>query len=350
MQGFRGAVRGYLATAAAGLVLAGAAPEAGAKTVRVNAKDGSSIQAAIDKLPAEGGTVAISGKGEILVARSIVIDRDSVTLAGEGQGATVLRLADHANAPVLIVGESLAAPAVMHRNIHVRDLTIDGNRENQDGELNPANPALRNNGVSLRRVESCSVRNVTLRSCRSGGLVAELGCRRLTVRDIESYDHAFDGIAACETEDSLFTGLHLHDNLAAGLSFDLDFARNLVSDALVNPFRQRRRVPARYPGEQLLQPADPGQPRAWHLPGAGGLGSGRHGRGERVHGLRHHRVGRGRDPHQRPVVHGQRAVRGPVLRQCRRRHQHGCPGSSAAGSAPALAVGRRRLAAAWRAG
>jgi hypothetical protein len=32
---------------------------------------------------------------------------------------------------------------------------------------------------------------------------------------------AFAGLAGYETEDSLFSDLHLHDNLAAGLSFDI---------------------------------------------------------------------------------------------------------------------------------
>jgi len=38
-----------------------------------------------------------------------------------------------------------------------------------------------------------------------------------------SYGHVFDGLAAYLTEDSTFTDLALHDNAAAGLSFDDDF-------------------------------------------------------------------------------------------------------------------------------
>jgi len=35
------------------------------------------------------------------------------------------------------------------------------------------------------------------------------------------------------TEDSTFSGLYLHNNCAAGLSFDLDFTNNIISDVLI---------------------------------------------------------------------------------------------------------------------
>ncbi len=54
------------------------------------------------------------------------------------------------------------------------------------------------------------------------------------MRDLVSYDNQFDGLAAYETEDSIFSGMHLFDNLAAGLSFDLDFNNNVISDAVIS--------------------------------------------------------------------------------------------------------------------
>jgi hypothetical protein len=90
-------------------------------------------------------------------------------------------------------------------------------------------------------VEDVLVERVNVRSARSGGLVVEHGSRRLTVRDFTSSDNHFDGLGAYRTEDSLFTGLHLHDNgkgpepgePGAGLSFDLDFVGNLVTSSLI---------------------------------------------------------------------------------------------------------------------
>jgi hypothetical protein len=103
------------------------------------------------------------------------------------------------------------------------------------------NDFLRNNGISLRRVTDVLVERVHVRGARSGGLVAEHGTRRLTVRDFTSSDNHFDGLGAYRTEDSLFTGLHLHDNgkgpeagqPGAGLSFDLDFVGNVVTSSVI---------------------------------------------------------------------------------------------------------------------
>jgi hypothetical protein len=181
--------------------------------------------------------------GTYVCSEPIVIDRDRVTLRGTGQ-ATVLRLAPHANRPVLLLGQRAPFfPTVARAHIHVADLFIDGNRAQQDFECHASNNCaggdfLRNNGISLRRVVDVLVERVVVRSARSGGLVAEHGSRRLTVRDFTSSDNHFDGLAAYRTEDSLFTGLQLHANGkgpagAAGLSFDLDFVGNTVSNSVI---------------------------------------------------------------------------------------------------------------------
>ena len=201
-----------------------------------NAKAGcQAIQKAINILPPEGGQVMIRA-GTYTCNDPIVIDRDNVALRGEGP-ATILRLANGANSPVLILGQTTPMPTVTRRNIHVSDLVIDGNRGNQTfeclkGDCTPTNP-LRNNGVTLRRVSDIRIEHVTVFSARSGGLVSELICRRLTVRDFTAFDNHFDGLAGYETEDSTFSGLYLHDNLAAGFSFDIAFNKNVVSDTII---------------------------------------------------------------------------------------------------------------------
>jgi hypothetical protein len=206
-----------------------------AYTVQAKAKDEKAILKAIAKVAAKGGgRVLIVSKGDpIVINQSIVIDSDNITLEGEGPEATRLVLADNVNAPVIVIGQAIAAPTVTRRHIAVRNLSIDGNRHNQTSELNPDNPALRNNGISLRRVEDCTVENVVITRCRSGGLVTELGCRRLTIRHLQSADHTFDGLAGYATTDSVFSDLRLHDNLAAGLSFDLHFDHNLFSNVVI---------------------------------------------------------------------------------------------------------------------
>jgi len=197
----------------------------------VRTLDATDIQRQIDVLPASGGLVQLE-PGEYVCHATLVIDRDNVQLRGAGS-TTILRLADGANVPVLVLGGLAEQPTTQRRNIHVSDLTIDGNRALQDSEVDPINPYLRNNGISLRHVENCTVERVVIHSARSGGLVTEKGCRSVTVRDVTSYDNQYDGLAGYETEDSLFTHLQLFNNCAAGLSFDLGFGHNTLRDVLI---------------------------------------------------------------------------------------------------------------------
>ena len=193
------------------------------------------IQNAINDLPPEGGQVLIQS-GTYTCKSPVIVDRDNVELQGEGP-ATILRLADGANAPVLILGQAIPIPTVTRLNIGVSDLVIDGNRKNQTleclgGDCSPSNP-LRNNAITLRRVTDARIERVTVFSARSGGLVSELTCRRLTIRDFTSSDNHFDGLAGYETEDTILSGLYLHDNLAAGFSFDIAFNGNVISDTVI---------------------------------------------------------------------------------------------------------------------
>ena len=203
--------------------------------VRVSGGDCPAIQQAIDALPPTGGHVIVNA-GTYVCADFIHIDRDNVVLEGVGP-ATLLRLADNSDSPVIVIGQRIAVPTTTRSRIRVANLRIDGNRINQTvecyrGACSPANP-LRNNGLTLRRVNDVIIENVMVSSTRSGGLVTELTCRRLTVRDFTSSDNAFDGVAFYQTEDSVFSGLHLHNNAAAGISADIDFNGNLLSDTTI---------------------------------------------------------------------------------------------------------------------
>lgn len=191
------------------------------------------IQDAIDALPAAGGAVLVKA-GVYACDESIVIDRDSVTLRGTGP-ATMLKLGNEVNRPVLVLGQTIANPTTTRSDIRVADLSIDGNRAQQSFQCSTSDCVggdyLRNNGVSLRRVSDAVVEDVSVENARSGGLVAEMGSRRVTVRNFTASNGEFDGLAGYNTEDSLFTGLYLHDNEKAGLSLDTDFDHNTISDS-----------------------------------------------------------------------------------------------------------------------
>ncbi len=192
------------------------------------------VQHALDSLPETGGEVVLPA-GTIEVTRPIMLRRSDQTLRGAG-AATLLRLADRANCPVIIMGEPLNNPSRTLTGLRVSSLFIDGNRPNQQRELwreAGEGSEIRNNGIIVQRVGDSVVENVIIARCRSGGLVTTLGVERLMVRGLEAFDNEFDGLACYATKNSLFADLNLHDNPGAGISLDLEFNGNVISNAVL---------------------------------------------------------------------------------------------------------------------
>jgi parallel beta-helix repeat protein len=192
---------------------------------------GDEIQLALDRMP-NGGEVVL-GPGRYVVSHPIILRHDRQTLRGCGAD-TVLFLADNANCPVVVLGAACRRPMRTTSQLRLADLAIDGNRFHQQSEgWQPAvdGSLLNNNGIDIWNATDVIVQRVSCCHCRSGGLVSASGARRLTVDDFTAYDNQFDGLACYLTEDSRFNKLFLHDNLAAGISLDLSFNHNLITDA-----------------------------------------------------------------------------------------------------------------------
>ena len=192
------------------------------------------IQQALDGLPASGGEVILS-TGVYLIHDPIVLHRDNQALRGTGD-TTVLYLTDHANCPVIILGEPVNSPSHITRHLLVTGFFVDGNRRNQDRELwkeRGEGSEIRNNGITIQAVSDSLVENVTCARNRSGGLVTTLGVEHLTVRGLNAYDNEFDGLACYLTTNSRFIDLYLHDNPGAGISLDLAFNHNVISNAVL---------------------------------------------------------------------------------------------------------------------
>lgn len=195
------------------------------------------IQSAIDGLPVSGGQVVVAS-GTYVCDEPIVIAADNVRLRGSGP-ATLLTLSDGANSPLLIVGDISAEPAITHHHVVVSDLQLDGNGAAQPDECwgGPCDGVhflpIRNNTLTVRRCTDVLIERVVAHNAASGGLVLERETERIAVHDFESYGHVFDGLAAYLTEESILTGLYLHDNGAAGLSVDTEFNSNVISDVVM---------------------------------------------------------------------------------------------------------------------
>jgi hypothetical protein len=197
--------------------------------------NGEQIQQALNALPASGGEVILPPE-MITIRQPLLVYRNSQTLSGSGP-MTVLQLADDANCPVIIMGEPVNHPKHSLTNLWVGNLVIDGNRSHQQRELwklQGEGSQIHNNGITVQGVTDSVIANVTSARCRSGGLVTTRDVRRLTVRGLDAFDNEFDGLACYETADCLFTDLYLHDNPGAGISLDLDFNHNVISNAVLN--------------------------------------------------------------------------------------------------------------------
>jgi hypothetical protein len=194
---------------------------------------GEQIQAALDNLT-NGGDIVLP-TGTYTISDPIVLRHDYQTLRGSGPD-TVLLLAAKANCPVIILGAPSVRPQRATTHLRLADLLIDGNRTNQQTEFWRTavdGSQLNNNGIDVWKVTDASVERVICRGCRSGGLVTAAGTRRLKVQDFTAYDNQYDGLACYLTEESSFSKLFLHDNLAAGISLDLAFNHNIIDGAIL---------------------------------------------------------------------------------------------------------------------
>lgn len=186
------------------------------------------IRTALNNLPEEGGTVTIPA-GKYVCHAPIVVDRDNTTLTGEGD--VTLVLADHINAPVIVMGQIQTPPENVN-NIEVSHIKIDGNRRHQDMECwgGPCDSGgtayIRNNGISVRGLSNSRILDVFVTGARSGGVVTERHCSGLLIDGLSVTDSFFDGFAGYETTGSLIQNLNLFDNPFAGLSIDIRFQGN----------------------------------------------------------------------------------------------------------------------------
>jgi len=230
-------IAGVIALLIFPMSIAAAAAQSTAKPVLVMLHPGvtgGEIQQALDALPETGGEVVLP-PGKIFIRQPVVLRRDFQTLRGSG-AATILWLADDANCPVIIMGEPVNSPTRTVKHLRVGDLFIDGNRSHQQRELwklDGEGSEIRNNGITVQCASDSAVEHVTCARNRSGGLVTTLGVQRLTVRNLNAFDNEFDGLACYLTTDSVFTDLCLHDNPGAGISLDLAFNHNVISNAVL---------------------------------------------------------------------------------------------------------------------
>ena len=207
--------------------------------------DCTPLREAIRTLPIHGGNLVVKN-GTYECAAPVVLNRNHVHVRGESERGVLFRLKDFVHAPLFIIGDPLTIIdskgdyVAAHRveDVSLSQVTLDGNRLNHDpakecGEHACGDDpiAVRNNALTIRGASQIYVHHVTTHSSISGGLVTEKHSDHLRVTDFTSYDNYFDGLAGYETEESEFRRLDLSRNRGAGISIDLGFNANALSDA-----------------------------------------------------------------------------------------------------------------------
>ena len=195
----------------------------------------SFIRRGLDALPPSGGEFVIPA-GHYTCSYPIVLDRDGLKL--RGQGRVTLKLADNTNSPVILMGDTNTPPKQIY-NLSVSDLILDGNRAHQQSECwggscdAGGTSFIRNNGITIRAVTYGTIRNISVVSPRSGGVVSEKNVVGMKIDGLSVTDSEFDGFAGYETTLSEIKNLYFHNNRAAGISIDIRFQGNTFRNARI---------------------------------------------------------------------------------------------------------------------
>lgn len=180
---------------------------------------------------------------EVHLAQSVYECREPINPSVDGLnvdfGGSLVRVADQALRPGVLVGDLHTPPARRRKDITIRNVVVDGNRSNQQFECwgGPCDPQIndnplwkqRLNGITVNGCDDCALIDVKIRDARSGGVVV-VSSDRLLIDGMEAQGSHYDGLAGYWTRDSVFRNVLVHDNDYAGFSFDLNFSENRIED------------------------------------------------------------------------------------------------------------------------
>ncbi len=190
---------------------------AGSSQVITVPDDIESIHEAIDALPLPGGTIYIKAKTYTLT-QGVYINRSNVTIVGEK--GTVVKLGDHVNEPVFLIGTDEETPTKRIDNIRIANIEINGNKLFQDSETDPNRPWIRNNGIDVRMVDNIWISDIDVHDARSGGIVVSWDSQRIIIENSYFHNNYFDGIALYDSKNIQVSNFMCYENNSAGLSLD----------------------------------------------------------------------------------------------------------------------------------
>ncbi len=193
---------------------------------------GADVQRAIDVLPAAPRPAVLCLRaGEFRVPTYVSVRRDGVTIRGAGD-ATVLRLEDGADSPVVVVGDD--ARRVPRRPIV--DVTIERLRIVGGGpsgsEWCRAHPYITNSAVVVRGGRRIVLRDLDVTGCRSACLLTEHGARDVVIENDDVGGSVWDGISLNRTSNARIVHNRIHDDIAAGITAE-HLESSVIADNVV---------------------------------------------------------------------------------------------------------------------
>ena len=149
---------------------------------------------------------------------------------------TKVVLADHINKPVIAIGSQEQTPTTTIENIYIsgNGVEIDGNKANQDREVEQDRPWIRNNCIDVRSVRRLTIENVVVHDARSGGLVISWGSSDIHIINSSFNNNFFDGVAYYDSERIYTNSCSMISNNNAAISLDNNLRDSIFSDCIAD--------------------------------------------------------------------------------------------------------------------
>ena len=160
------------------------------------------------------------------------INQSNISIIAE-PGTRVI-LADHVNKPVIAIGSQEEKTTYTIENIYISGVEVDGNKENQDQELDIDKPWIRNNGIDVRAVKRLTIENVISNNNRSGGLVISWSSSDIHVVNSEFDNNYFDGVAYYDSKRIYTVNSSMKNNNSAGISLDANITDSIFSNCILD--------------------------------------------------------------------------------------------------------------------
>ena len=207
--------------------------EDGLSAVSCAVSPGESIQDCVDSVIDDGGGSVLLSAGVHVISETVHIWGDGVQLQGEGPG-TVLSVADDAQVSAITIGSLDETPSVTVSDVTVRDLSIDGNRDDQSSEFWAApHDHIAVSGLTLRGAERIRLQDLDVWSARSAGVLTEKGTRDVLVSGLDVRDSYFDGLSCNDSSSLQVFASRFTENDSAGITADCDCRDSLFDGLLI---------------------------------------------------------------------------------------------------------------------